>query len=769
MWLAVLAAATVYATVQTRVRNDMTSFMPRAATPTQRLLVNELRAGPVARLTIITIGGATEERLAAESKRIAARLRASGLFARVANGEQLLDDAERERLFAYRYHLSPQVNADRFSAQGLRDALEMRLRELAAPVPTFDRPWLVEDPTAELRAIVSTWRGRSQPRTFSGVWFDAEGKRALLLAQTFAPGFDLDAQQRAQQEIRDASGQGGGDALTLGMSGPGVFAVASRDVIRSETRRLGIAAAIVAIAILIVSYRSVRLLLVGGLPLLSAVVAGILAVNLVFGAIHGIVLAFGVTVIGVAIDYPIHLFSHLKAGQTVERSLAAIWPTIRLGAITTAMGYLAMTGTDFPGLVQFATFAIAGLLAAAACTRWGLAGWLPVTWAARRTSPVADWYARCARPGAAWAGLVVLAGAVALVYLVSRDDPPWEDDIAALSPIPRSVMARDRDLHAQLGVPDTNYVLLVEAPDAESALQASEALAVDLRGLAERGIIGSFDYAARYLPSTRTQRERRDSLPRAAHLGENLAAAMAGTPFRAGAFVAFEKAVATARTLPPLLPADLDGTILGARVRSMLLAIDSGWIALVTLSGVRDPHALQEWISRRAFPGLTYLDLKRDTESLMSDFREHAFARVAWGLVAIAAVLLLGLRSVRRMIVVLLPGLLAVLIDIALLRIAGERLSLFHLVSLLLVVGIGIDYGLFFSRADSDAGTRGRTFHGLLVCVLSTVSVFGILATSELPVLRAIGASVAVGVALSFLAALVLARPVAGRGSTDST
>ncbi|MEE9547558.1 MAG: hypothetical protein V3V65_08675 [Hyphomicrobium sp.] len=58
MWLAGLAAAFLWALFQTTVRNDMTSFMPRAATPEQRLLMNELRAGPVARLILVTLGGA---------------------------------------------------------------------------------------------------------------------------------------------------------------------------------------------------------------------------------------------------------------------------------------------------------------------------------------------------------------------------------------------------------------------------------------------------------------------------------------------------------------------------------------------------------------------------------------------------------------------------------------------------------------------------------------------------------------------------------------
>jgi predicted exporter len=152
----------------------------------------------------------------------------------------------------------------------------------------------------------------------------------------------------------------------------------------------------------------------------------------------------------------------------------------------------------------------------------------------------------------------------------------------------------------------------------------------------------------------------------------------------------------------------------------------------------------------------------------MADFRQHAAARVLWGILALVVVLAIGLRNARRTMLVLLPGVLAVVIDVALLRLIGERLSLFHLVSLLLVVGISIDYGLFFSREDADAGTRGRTLYGLVVCALSTVSVFGILATSKLPVLNGIGSTVAVGVALSFLAAALLARPVMAQSGSDS-
>jgi len=83
----------------------------------------------------------------------------------------------------------------------------------------------------------------------------------------------------------------------------------------------------------------------------------------------------------------------------------------------------------------------------------------------------------------------------------------------------------------------------------------------------------------------------------------------------------------------------------------------------------------------------------------------------------------------------------------------GHLLSLFHLIALLLVMGIGIDYSLFFNRQEVDEEDRQRTLHSLLVCAISTVMVFGILASSEIPVLKAIGLTVSIGVFFSFLAA----------------
>ena len=107
---------------------------------------------------------------------------------------------------------------------------------------------------------------------------------------------------------------------------------------------------------------------------------------------------------------------------------------------------------------------------------------------------------------------------------------------------------------------------------------------------------------------------------------------------------------------------------------------------------------------------------------------------------------------------------LTTLIVLALLRGAGVPLTLFHLIALILAAGLGLDYALFFEHAADDPREQRRALHAILVCALATLVVFALLATSTLPVLRAIGITVTLGVVSNFV--LALAMHERGRTST---
>jgi predicted exporter len=143
----------------------------------------------------------------------------------------------------------------------------------------------------------------------------------------------------------------------------------------------------------------------------------------------------------------------------------------------------------------------------------------------------------------------------------------------------------------------------------------------------------------------------------------------------------------------------------------------------------------------------------------VASYRERIGRALAAALLLLAAAVAIAFRDVRRAWHVIAPMSLATLLALAVLRACGVSLSLFHLVALTLAAGLGLHYALFFERRSDDAAEERRTLHATLVCVGSAVLVFGLLATSTLPVLRAIGLTVALGVGFHFCLSTQMARP----------
>ena len=234
-----------------------------------------------------------------------------------------------------------------------------------------------------------------------------------------------------------------------------------------------------------------------------------------------------------------------------------------------------------------------------------------------------------------------------------------------------------------------------------------------------------------------------------------LAAAVASTPFRSDVFGEFLADVEAARRAAPLTLRDLDGTPLAASVGGLLLERPGHATALVSLSGLSDPAAVERAVRPH---GAQLLDLKQASESLVVEYRERVLWALAMAALLLAATVWLALRSPRRVLRVLLPMALTTVFVIALLRACGIELTLFHLVALILAAGLGLDYALFFEHAGDDREEQLRTLHGVIVCSLMTLLVFSLLALSSIPVLRAIGSTVALGVVCNFVLGLLVAR-----------
>ena len=753
-WL-VLLAACIAVIARTPVTTDLSAFLPRSPTPEQQVLADQLRDGIVSRLILIGLEGASPEALARASRAVAAALRKDERFASVANGEETAAAGNRDYLWRNRYLLSPGVEPGRFTAEGLRARLEESLELLNSPAGMLVRRTLPADPTGELLVIVEQLEGQARPATREGVWFSRDGGRALLVAQTRAGGFDIDAQERATAAIREVHAAAGA-GTRLAMTGPGVFSVQSRAAIKGDAVRFSLIATVLVSLLILFFYRSPRVLALSFLPVMSGALAGVAAVGLGFGSVHGITLGFGVTLIGEGVDYAIFLFTQATPGVAPHRTLDRIWPTLRLGVLTSVCGFSAMLFSGFSGLAQLGLFSITGLVIAVAVTRWVLPGLMPAGFTAAAAGALVPAALAVVQGAPRWRFPVLLAVFCGLAILGLQRETLWDDSLANLTPVPRAQQLLDQQLRSDIGAPDVRHLVVVKARDEEGALQASEKVSASLRHAVERKYLAGFDGPSAYLPSRFAQQLRQSAFPVPAELRANLRRALAGLPYRAGTFEPFLKDAEAASTGPLLDRSSLKGTDLELKLDALLVQRKGEWVAMLPLRGVANAPAVGLMLATLPGPQAALLDLRSESERLYSGYRREALNHSLLGAAAIVVLLFVGLRSPRRVLDVLAPLAAAVVVTTAALALAGP-LSIFHLVGLLLVVAVGSNYSLFFDRRAATGTDRGRTLVSLVFACVTTFIGFGVLSFSSVPVLKSIGTTVGLGAALALAFSAILA------------
>ncbi len=558
-WLTVLLVLAAWNALNLRLGADLSQFLPRGASQQDQVLLSQVRGGIAARTLLLRISGARPSGdLADASRALAAALRDEEGFFQIANGETTLDaSATDAALFNHRYLIGPPRDcADALTEAGLLSALRERLGELASGMAMLDKQRLAADPTACYRQLLRALIPQRTPNRQHGVWFSPDGRHALLVVITAAQASDLAAQRLAIGRIQNTFAslpQSAG--LSLELAGPGYFAISSEQQIKTETTLLSIAASIAVALILAFAFRSTSLVLLGMLPLLSGIMLGAAVVTLLFGFVHGITLALGITLLGVALDYPVHVYAH--AADNPSQRASAVWHTLLLGMVTTVLGYAALAWTNFDGLSQLGIFAAVGLATAALTSRYLLPSLMPGDYRLPQLRSVAVLQSRL-RPVSARVRLWLLLSSLALVgLLLLLHGDPWETDIRRLSVVPQAELDKDRLIRQQLGAPDVARLLYVLADHEADVLGRLNAALPDLQRIQADGLIDSFDNIARWLPSPGTQRLRQAMLPDRAELAAALERANADLPFRIDQLAPFLDDVERSRSLPPLRAEDL--------------------------------------------------------------------------------------------------------------------------------------------------------------------------------------------------------------------
>ncbi|WP_421198091.1 MMPL family transporter [Aeromonas enteropelogenes] len=498
------------------------------------------------------------------------------------------------------------------------------------------------------------------------------------------------------------------------------------------------------------AFRSLRALLLSLLPLATGMLWGLGAVLLVFGEIHVFTLVISTSLIGISIDYALHFMSErrLHGHETPAQTRAHLLPGLSLALLTTLIGYALLWLAPFPGLQQLAVCALAGLLAAFLTVLLLFPAWLGEL--SQGPLPIRRWQARWI---AAWREptglrrwlplLVLVISAIGVSRLVV------DDDIQKLQPLPHQLQAQEHQIQQLTGQQGGMTGYLVVGRDGEQALTRLETLAGHLEQARQRGQLEQFVAISQWLPSLARQQGDYHAIMESQ---PSVIAALkgAGLPVEA-----------KTRPFSPLTPEAWLASPVSEGSRLLWHALPDGRVGIwVPLAGIHDTAALARLADKS--DGVVWQDQRSQWSQLFADYRIKLAELLLVAVLLVTGLLWrrVGWRVAAR---ILLVNALAIAMGLALLGFSQQPLTLFGVLALSLIFGIGIDYGLFFAHCGEDPGRQQSTLLAILLAHLTTLLAFGLLALSHTPAIAGFGIVLSGGIFTAFLLSpMVLApRPAA--------
>ena len=467
---------------------------------------------------------------------------------------------------------------------------------------------------------------------------------------------------------------------------------------------------------------------------------------LLFGHIHLLTLVFGASLIGVAQDYGIFFLAHrLHADPKLGSAdlLQRLLPSLTLTLVAAVIGYMGLAFTPFPGLRNMAVFSAIGLIFA----------WLTVLcWFPKLVGPdtvrsgnLVQWYVRLLQRWPRWRNnrtgwlvLLLLLGVTVTFISQLRSN----DDIRLLQNSPPKLIADQIRLSRLLDAPTPVQFFLVRAESEQQLLEREEALKRHLDPLIDQKKISGYQAVSNWVPSAHAQ-QLRIALIQQKLLGgalTGLAKQIDADPDwlkdarahlqQSGSILTVEQFLASPASEP------WRHLWLGKTV--------DGYASIVALRGLGQHDLDTVRHAGDGQPGVQWVDKVAEISGVLGQYRHYMGWVVLCSTLVIAA--LLALRYGRATWRVLLPTVLASLLTLALLGLTQQPVQLFHVLAFMLLLGIGVDYGIFMQESGSSNVAPAWLATGLSAA--NTLLSFGLLALSQTPALRAFGMTMLSGITL---------------------
>lgn len=638
-----------------------------------------------------------------------------------------------------------------------------RLRRLLLSPLTPDRAALQNDPLGLAEVLLSTL-GRQRVDHRTGLFSNEKGTAALLFAGAERGPDDLAFCGQLHHEL-NAMGQRLArkmPTVRVQFTGPYFYAHYMSKMLRRDLTLSSLVALGGAVLMLMLFFRSIRLIPLAGL-ISGLAVLWTLALAAVFvGELNALSLSFAALCVGLGLDALIHITARMRQPGQLNTALRSLMPALLAASASTIAAFVTFSISSFAGLSQTGALAACGLALTLILT-------LTLPPALERLVPHVQKTPMVDR-GLSWLGggvqrrcWLVLAITVLLSILavVSATGLRFSRDMTRLAPADIPPAIADQSIAKEFSRARHRWIVLLQGDSLQQVLQINDRLADRLEEWRRQRRIAGYSSLAGVLPARQTQRIRLKRLARLnpQQVVQNVKNALAAADLEPRAFDAFYPSLLDPRELsledlpPSMMPL----------VRRQLARTGSSVMVATVLHPLprTDPADLGRSLRSLATNGvkirLTGADLAG--EQMARLLRGDLLVIGALCLAVVVVVLALLLRDPRPAAACLVSLVVSAMIFLGVLSLVGIDLDLYNLMVVPILVGYGVDDHIYVvRRAVVDGIVRAVTDSGraVLTTTLTSMAAFGALGLCSLPGLRSLGLTAVLGLLICLAGSLVV-------------
>jgi predicted exporter len=579
---------------------------------------------------------------------------------------------------------------------------------------------------------------------------DTESTIVLISAFLKKNGFERDIQTAFNRFIEyQKNKMSTVTSAQLDYTGVVTYANRYEERAKFETGYIGILSFCLVFLLILIAYRSVKCLLWGWVPIISALLCGLAGSVLVFDRIHLISITMGTCLIGISIDYSFHYLSEYafcKGKWDSSVGLKHILPGISLSFLTTTIGYAIFFFIPFTGLRQIAVFTITGLTGAYLT----VVILFPLIFRKKDNSggsykyfkPIILVYFRVLdRSAFRYTALTLLL----LIIITGLPKLTFRDDMSIFEMKTEDLDKTVNSIQKLTGTEYEREFLLITGESQEKLLQNIENITGKLDQLQKNNEISGYLALTKFVPSIRTQKARSEMLVKKLQTEETrIAALFLETGFKPEVLQNLISDVKENQNRFITIDEWLNSPVSIEHEKLWIGKIKDQYFSAVLLNGIKNMKALEKITIDK---NTHLINNHSRISQLIKDLRESLIILIP-AIYSIFLLILIIRYGFKKSLSVFIPSVMTLFLTVSILSLFSIEINIMHILAMILVLALGIDYSVFLAESIENPSV---TCISIVLASATTIFSFGMLALSMIPALKSIGLTVIIGISITML------------------